>query len=491
MPVFFYLAVLSIRFIMKNKLESFTEFTSALYPHEIEYLLSIQQFQKEDNLKILNQINYNSHNPKNQLSFNKAIDKRTYSYLKNWISESLEKTNVDVYYDWIIGVEQDIMTDRIETHHEKRLLKELENISPSSYYFMKFFRVLQHYRDYLIVRNRTRNYAIINNYLEQNKNNYLISQSLNNKMNEATEKVVFKKILIAEEFTVWETLFSEIYFNETLDGYTRYRAVVRLTILYYTNREFDKLRNVYQHLDRQFKTPVFYSKRILANYYANRAMMHSKLNELNEAEKYGMLSIRYKNSDYLFYLANVADILLRSNKAAEALEILIQSFAEFKKSGNFYYKIGFAVFYIKTLLANQMIDKAHDYGEIFLNAYKREIFEFRWHLFFTTYISALFRAEKYAKIASLIKRYKLVSKEKQLYGTAQYIPFIQIYLAASEYMEGNLSQELVKKQIMQQITDLGQNKFRHRKVLELLQNLAFNLPELMQHIFKELRIQVD
>ncbi len=476
---------------MKNKLESFTTFTSELYPHELDYLLSIQQFQKEENRKILNLINYNSHNPKNQLPFNITIDKRVYSYLKNWITESLERINVDAFYDWLIGVEQDIMTDRIETHQEKRLLKAIEQISPSSYYFMKFIRVMQHYRDYLIVRNRTRNYAIIHNYLEQNKNNYLISQSLNNKMNEATEKVVFKKILIAEEFTVWETLFSEIYYNETVDGYTRYRAAVRLTILYYTNREFDKLRKIYEHLDRQFKTPVFYSKRILANYYANRAMMHSKLNELDEAEKYGMLSIRYKNSDYLFYLSNVVDILLRRQKPADALTLMTQSFNEVKKSGNFYYKIGFASFYIKTLLENNMPDKAHEYGEVFLNGYKREIFEFRWHLFFTSYITALFRAEKYTKIISLVKRYKLANKEKQLYGTAQYIPSIQIFMAASEYLDGNLTQEMVRKNIMQQIMDLGQNRFRHRKVLELMQVLSFNLPHLIQSILIELRINKD
>jgi hypothetical protein len=473
---------------MKNKLESFISFTSELYPHELDYLLSIQQFQKESNVQILKLIHYNSHHPKNQHPYNKTIDKRTYSYLKNWISESLDKINVDLFHQWLIKVEQDIMTDRIDTHEEKRLIKEISNITHSSYYFMKFFRVLQHYRDYLIVRNRTRNYAIINEFLQRYKNNYLLSQSLNNKMNEATEKVVFKKILLAEEFSVWESLFSDIYFNETLDGYTRYRAIVRLTILYYTNREFDKLKLFYEHLDNLFKTPVFYSKRILANYYANRAMMHSKLNELSEAENYGMLSIRYKNSDFLFYLANVCDILLRANKAEEALEVMIQSFSELKKSGNYYYKIGFASFYIKTLVANHQIDKATEYGEIFLNGYRREIFEFRWHLFFTSYFSALFRGEKYSKIISLTRRYKLIAKEKQLIGTAQYIPILQIFMSASEYMEGDISNDNFKKTIIQHFIDLGHNRFRHRRAIELLQTLAYNLPDFIHNILTELRI---
>ncbi|HUW04674.1 MAG TPA: hypothetical protein VMW01_00295 [Williamwhitmania sp.] len=473
---------------MKDKLASFETFTSELYPHELDYLLSIQQFQKESNIKILNLIHYNSRNPKNRLPFDKTVDKRTYSYLKTWIIESLQKVDVDIFHEWLSRVEHDIMTDNIQTSEEKRLLGEMGNITPSSYYFMKFYRVLQHYRDYLIVRNRTRNYTFIGEYLDRYKGNYLQSQSLNNKINEAAEKVVFRKILVAEEFSVWETLFSEIYYNETIDGYTRYRAVIRLTILYYTNREFDKLRMVYDHLDRQFKTSVFYCKRILANYYANRAMMHSKLNQLDDAEKYGLLSIRHTNSDYLFYLVSVVDILLRNKKPHEALQIMVESFPELKKSGNFYYKIGFASYYIKTLVENNMLEKAMDYGEVFLNGYKREIFEFRWHLFFTSYITALFRAEKYSKIISLVRRYKLAAKEKQLLGSAQYLPFIQLYMVSSEYLEGVVSCDNLKKCIMQQIFDLGQNRFRHRKVMELLQTLAQHLPDLIHEVMVELRL---
>ena len=473
---------------MKNKLGSFIDFTSELYPHEVEYLLSIQQFKKEDNKKILLLINHNSQNPKNPMQIDTAIDKRTYSYMKNWIRENLRRINVDHFYEWLIGIEKDIMTDRIDTHAEKKLIKEIDNITPANYYFMKFFRVIQHYRDYVIVRNRPRNYALISHYIERYKGNYLVSQSLNNKMNEATEKVVFKKILIDEEFSVWETLLSDIYFNETLDGYTRYRAVVRLTILYYANREFDKLLKLYDHLDIQFKTPVFFSKRILANYYANRAMLHSKLNELTKAEKFGMLSIRHKNSDYLFYLVSLVDILLHNKKPAEALDLMVKSMPDVKISANYYYKIGYASFYIKTLLENHMTEKALNYGETFLNAFKQEIFEFRWHLFFTSYITALFRAEKYGKIVTLVKRFKLLSKEKQLYGTAQYIPFIQIHMSVVEYLEGRITRENARRNIVKLIMDLGQNRFRHRRVIELLNNLAINLPDLIPEILTELKL---
>ncbi len=473
---------------MKTKLAAFEAFCSELYPHELDYLLSIQQFQKSQNLKLLNLLHYNSINPNNCLPFDKTIDKRTYSYMKNWIQENLQKIDVDIFYDWLSEIEKSIMNDSIQSNQEVELLKNIERVIPTSYYFMKFFRVLQHYRDYLIVRNRHRNYALVSEYLEQYKTNYFNSQQLNNKMNEAEEKVIFKKIWVAEEFMAWEKLFSDIYYNEAIDGYTRYRAVVRLTILYYTNREFDKLKRVYQHLDQQFKKDVFYSKRILANYYANRAMMHSKLNELDEAEKYGFLSIRYHNSDYLFYLINVCDVLLRQGKNQKALDIMVASFSELKKSGNFYYKIGFTCYYIKTLVSNAMICKAIEYAEVFLNGFKDEIFEFRWHLFFTTYIDALFHGEKYSKIVSLARRYKLVTKEKQMKNTPQYLPIIQLYLHASEYMEGITNSEGLKVAFIQHINELGQNKFRHKRVLEVLKTIGNNLPDIVHDVIRDNKI---
>ncbi len=473
---------------MKNKLDAFEKFCAELYPHELDYLLSIQQFQKEENIKILNLIHYNSKNPNNRLPFDKTIDKRTYSYIKSWIQVNLEKIDIDIFYDWVIETEKSIMNDSIQSDQEIILLKKMDEVLPNYYYFMKFYRVLQHYRDYLIVRNRPRNYTIVSNYLERYKSNYLNSQTLNNKMNEATEKVIFKKIWVSEEFETWEKLFTNVYYNEAIDGYTRYRALVRLTILYYTNREFDKLLQVYEHLDQQFKKYVFYSKRILANYYANRAMMHSKLNELDEAEKYGFLSIRYHNSDYLLYLINLCDVLLRQGKNQKALEIMISSFPKLKKSGNFYYRIGFVSFYIKTLVANKQCVKAIDYADVFLNGYKKEIFEFRWHLFFTSYIDALFHSEKYSKIISIVRRYKLIPKEKQMKGTPQYLPIIQLYHKASEYMEGVINSEELKQSFVQHINEIGQNRFRHKRVLEVLKTIESNLPDIIQEVFRENQI---
>ena len=65
---------------MKEKLARFTSFANSLYPHETYYLLSNHQFVDEDNMRILNLINYNCNNQFNTIAYDVTIDKRKYSY---------------------------------------------------------------------------------------------------------------------------------------------------------------------------------------------------------------------------------------------------------------------------------------------------------------------------------------------------------------------------------------------------------------------------
>jgi hypothetical protein len=473
---------------LKSKLALFSSFANSLYPHETDYLLSVQKFQKSDNLKVLQLINYNSKNPLNLLPYDKSIDKRTYSYLKKWVSETLSKIDVDNFYDWLVGIERSVMNDSISPDQEKTLIDKAAAISPANYYFLKFYEVIQLYRDYLMVRNRTVYYSIVSLFLNQYRSEYLSASELNIKLNQAAEKIVSEVSSEGKEFLHWEKLFKENFFNEKLDGYTRYRAVVRLTILYYTNREFDKLRSIYEHLDSMFKTDVFYSRRILSNYYANRAMMHSKLNELDLAESFGYLSIRRKNSDYLFYLVNLCGVLLRREKNHEALQILVHSIPELKKTSSYYYKIGFVAFYIKTLVAVNQVRKAVDYGTSYLESYKKEIFEHRWHLFFSAYLQALLRAEKYARVLSLNRRFKLLVLERQTKGKAIYVPLIFWYIILAEYMEGTISSEELKQSILKSGQELLDNEYKHRKINELLDDIAVTIPDIIREVREELSL---
>lgn len=472
---------------MRAKLNTFLEFTQSLYPHEIDYLLSVQNFSKQSNLKILHQIQSNSllQIPR---AFDTHIDKRTYSYVKTWIQDALAKIDVDVFFEWLIMVEKKILTDVISPVDEAQILVNIKNIKPTHYYFIRFYELLQYYRDYLLVRSRTKYNRVVSDYLEKHKSNYLKSTETNQQLHLITAEIVKKENTDAGELILAENLLQSIYYDENLDAYTRYRAIVRITIFFYNNRQFDKQLAIYKHLDELFKTPIFYSKRLLANYYANRAMMHFKLNEPALAEKYGYLSIKNKNSDYLFYLINLCGVLLKEGKKTEAFKLMRDSIPELKNTNNNYYKIGFVSFYIKTLIVNQKSDKAVEYAAGYFDAYKKEIFEHRWHLFFCAYLQALIQVEKYSKVLSLTRRYKLVNKEKQRIDRADYLPIIQFYSYLAEYLENIITKEKLISSLVKASQDLMNDKYRSRKIIELLDELALSLPEEIKMIKKELGI---
>ncbi len=453
------------------KLSKFTQFANSLYPHELDYLIDIQRFENSENVKILNHIRYNTLNPKNLLPYDSQIDKRRYNYLTNWINNQLNEIDVDAFFDWLMRYEEKVMTDIILPDEEKEILQKAQIISQTHYYFIKFYELLKHYRDYLLIRNRMEYYQPVAHYLKENEFSYKKSIEINEELNKATVDIVSQHSNSQIESLQWENFLKSIFCDSQLDGYTRYRSAVRLTYMYYNYREFENLRTIYDSLDKFFKTSIFYSKRILTNYYANRAMMHSKLLELNEAEKYGYLSIRHVNSDYIFYLLNLCGVLLKSKKSKEALNLMQTASGQLKKTSNYYYRIGFSAFYVKTLVVNAMYKNAEEYAETFWQAYKSEILSTRWHLFFSSFFQALAFTEKYNRIISLSKSYKLINKEKQQIGNAKYLPILFWYNTLAEYMTGKISGAKLEQIIIKSANLLVQHNYKMKKVKELLDEL--------------------
>ena len=461
---------------MRLKLVTFSDFANHLYPHEADYLLSIQNFSKGVNSQILNTLHYNSNNPDKPREFDPGIDKRSYSYIKTWITQALDKADVDKFYEWLAHTEKQVMIDAITPDEEKEILAYLKTINPSKYFFLRYYELLQYFRDYLLIRVRNKFYKPINTYLQKYESAYHRSMAINIRLNQAAEDIIRQHETLDAEPIHYSSFLQTTFNNVSLDGYTRYRAAVRLTFLYYNYREFDNLRVVYDELDKLFKTDVFYSKRLLANYYSNRAMMHSKLNELTLAEKFGYLSIRQKNSDFLFYLANLCAVLLRSAKYDKALKLMSSSIPELKKTNSFYNKIGFASFYIRTLVYNKMAKNAVSYATTFLDAYKKEIFETRWHLFFTAYSQALLSDEKYSRLLAIAKRYNLLDLEKKYMAKTVYMPVLMWYNEVALYMEGKQSKEKLIETITASAQLLLQNRYIAGRINELLDNLSDSIP---------------
>lgn len=461
---------------MRLKLVTFSDFANHLYPHEADYLLSIQNFSKGVNTQILNTLHCNCHNPHKKREYDVEIDKRSYSYVKTWIVQALDKADVDKFYEWLAYTEKQVMIDAITPDEEKEILAYIKTINPSKYFFLRYYELLQYFRDYLLIRVRNKFYKPINTYLQEYESAYHRSMAINIKLNQAAEEIIRQHETLDAEPLHYSDFLQTTFSDSTLDGYTRYRAAVRLTFLYYNYREFENLRVVYDELDKLFKTEVFYSKRLLANYYSNRAMMHSKLNELAPAEKFGYLSIRQKNSDYLFYLANLCAVLLRSAQYDKALKLMSSSIPELKKTNSFYNKIGFASFYIRTLVYNKMAKNAVSYATTFLDAYKKEIFETRWHLFFTAYSQALLSAEKYNRLLAITKRYNLLNLEKKYMDKSVYIPVLLWHNEVALYMEGKQNKEKLVETITSSAQMLLRNKYIAGRINELLDNLSDSVP---------------
>lgn len=464
------------------QLTKFSSFSNSLYPHEVVYLDSIQNFQDDQTVKIMDRIRYNVNNPDKAKAYYPEIDKRKYSNLMKWIREKLSAADVDVFFEWGIEMDKKVNMDNLLPEDEKKLLKFVKIITPTSYFFMRFYELLNAYRDFLLIRTRIFYYMPVQDYLLKYEAAYLNSLEINRKLNEAAVDIIKQHTTTEGDSDQWEDFLMKTFSDKSIDGFTRYKAFVRITYVYYNYRLFDKLRDIYESLDREIHTRIFYSKRILANYYANRAMMHSMFREMDLAEKYAFMSVRQKNSDYIFYLIKLCNILLLKNKNARALELMTQNIPEMKNTNSMYSRIGFVSVYLRSLNKNKMYAEAESYGDSFLAAYKNDIFNYRWHIFFCAYFQAFLKQEKYVKLISLEKRYNLVQREKEFIGKARYIPTILWYQSLARYQEGKISETQFKEIILDSGGEMLENKYKNMRIKELHNELFDFSPNVFSEV---------
>jgi len=437
---------------LKTKLKKFTAFAAEILPHEADYLTSIQQFEDAEKEEILKRVSANAHGQQNKMPFNTKIDKRKYSSLMDWIQKRLDNIDVDSYFEWVNDMDRKVITDAISHEEEKVLLKRIKNYEHPVHNFMKFYELVQNYRHYLLIRLRHKDYQEVNDFIEKYKADYDYSKEVNQKLHQATVDIIEQFNLKKGDSKQWEDWLLSLFKNENLDGFNRYMAVVRLTFLYFNSREFEKLKEVYDRLDELLARGIFYTRRILYNYYANRLMLHSKFDVLQQAEEYGYLSIRQKNADHVQYLSNFSSILIRRGKIEEALNLLKESFSEVQKSSNFYHKIGFISFYIKCLNLNNQPQRGEMLADSFLRIYKDEILKERWYSFFTAYIQGLIKQEKYDKILQVFRRYNLIAKDEEDSNKSIYLPTIRWYYEIALLKVGRLE----AKELVESIVDFSQ-----------------------------------
>lgn len=467
---------------MRNKLEKFTSFANSLLPHETAYLLAVQQFEDKIKLGILELIDRNCRQIRHFTPYDPNIDKRKYSNLKKWINEKLEQIDVDMQFERMSRLEQKIMTDAIAPKEEKALIRQIKRYKKPGYYFTKFYELIELYRHFLLIRMRYDHHRLADAFLKKYRDKYQESKVVYQKMHEATLDIVKQYSQNSAHSKHWEQWLSEVYYNEELDGLNRYLALVRLIFIYFNYRDFEKLRPKFDYIDNLFNQGVYYSRRLLLNYYANRLMLHTKFHEYDKAEYYGYLSIRDKNNDYIMYVNNLSAVLLREHKYKAALELMRKAYPEMKATTSFHSRVGFVAFYLKCLNFNEQYRNAENYAESFLRAYRKEVFEYRWHIFFSSYLEALLKQEKYSKLLKVMQKYRLLEHDCAYQQNANYLPTIVWYNAIARYKEMYLPKEELSEMLQKSIETLEGADAKRYQLKDLLNQIRKLIPGIVHRL---------
>jgi len=442
-------------------------------PHEISYLETVAQFHNEANNSIFNQIIKFKNTGK--LKLDPSIDKRKYTYLKIWIREKLLAIDVDFMLGELLSLEKKVMTDNVLPSDEKAILSIIKTDEQLPYYFMRIYELARDFRSFLLVRMRFQYLEPVNKYLDHFHETYKNSREVFDKLNQATLDITDQYTQKANNAINWEGFLTDVFYDKKMDGLNRYYAIVRLTFLFYNKNQLDKIETLYDDLDKLFEQGNFYCRRILSNYYSNRLILHAKMNKLDLAEKYGYLSLRDHGSDFVHYLNSLCSVLLRLKKNSTALDLMQKSIPELKKTMSYHNRVGFASIFIKSLNANAKAQEAESYGSTFFTAYKEKVLEYRWHSFFTAWIQSMIMQEKYDKVLTICRRYKVIDKEREYSKKPGYIPTIAWYFLLSKYKSGEMDFEKLKFEM---------GKFNNQDSLkmgitELFHEIGHHVPELL------------
>ena len=467
---------------MRSKLQKFTEFAQTLLPHETAYLLSVQQFDDKVKLAILERIHNNCRPLHPFVAYDDELDKRKYSNLKQWVTERLHAVDVDAQYEWLLEVERQIETDSIAPAVEEQLLAFLRSCTPTDYHFAKCCELARLYRHFLLIRMRYAEHREVEDFLLQFQDAYERSRQVREQLHAATRDIVHQYSKHATESIQWETWLTDVFHDETLDGWNRYMALVRLTFIYYNYRRFEPLREKYDYLDALFLQGKYYSKRLLINYYGNRLLLHSRFQEYDEAEYYGYLSVRVKTADYIHYVNNLCALLLRRKKYTEALVVMKTALPESRTTHSFHNKIGFVALYLRCLHHTAQHRAAENYADAYLRAWRKEIFEHRWHAFFTAWFEVLLAQKNYQKIMKLADKHQLPERDEAFAGKSFYLPAIPWYYAIAAFRTQRWQGARVRERMLRPLEKMALHADKITQIEELLEEIKGHAPAIAEEV---------
>lgn len=468
---------------MKHRFATFRQFAEDLLPHEYLLLQGQARFEDEENRYLLRQLGEICVH-RREVDFREDIDKRKYSALIGWARKRLDRLDADRHFEQLNELHRRIMTDQITPEDEKALLALCNEVQPD-FYFSRLYHLLLDFRQFLQIRLRHREHGLVDAFLKKYEDLYRYGRQTLEALHDVTEQITHQyttgKAVDADKTLALARWFQD----EKLDGFSRYNALVRLTFIYYNQRSYNELLPLYEQFEKWLVEGKFYARRILVNYYGNRLLMHSHLDQLVEAERYGRLSLRVHTTDYLHYLNNLAAVLHRAGKAAEALVLLRNGFAEVKHTTNFHNRTGFVAIYLRCLNACGKAREAEQYAETFLGAFREAVFQHRWHPFFSAYLQALAQQQKFAKLMRVVKLNKLLPLDEGYRSRASYLPIIPWLYALAAYRETQLDEKEVLSKLKSDLAQFHADVHRRQQLLAWCDEWKSLAPALLQKVKSE------
>lgn len=439
------------------KLKKFVAFTETLLPHEVSLLNQIKQFRDEDRLHIFETVYHNTHAGGFKKDFDTTINKRKYSHLMQWMQTNLEEHDTDHLYRKLNDLDTRIKADLIDTQEEKELLKLLGEYKPHHYHFLRFYEIVKSYLNFLLIRVRMNDYQMINNFIHLYQDEYSRSKDLFSRVTQATSDIVedYHKNILTEKSTRWLPWLEKNIEDRSLDGLNRYQSLVLLTYLALMDqRHIQKTLQYYGDIEEDIVSGLYYSRKLLINYYGNKQLLLMKLHKHDLALHYGELSIKQDGPDYIMYLTNFSFNLLRLGKASRALKLLQEALPYVKNMSNRYNRTLFITSLIRCYNQNDAHDKACRYAENQLELYEKDILEHNWNRFFRNYFESLIYTGQYHMVKRLINKYNLLEKEHIQLSEYTGYPYFKWFSKLTSYKEGNISEKRFKEQVNREIETL-------------------------------------
>ncbi len=425
---------------MRKRLNAFSEFAKTILPNEIDFLIASNQLQDEDRLAILERIRSNISQHPPEEAYDLSIDKRTYSHLKNWIVKQLCRNDVDEFYHWISEIDVKIVHDSISPEEERKFLKLIQEYEAPGFYFTRLFEVLQHYSNFLLIRLRYKDHQIVDDLLNSSREAYLRHKGIEEKLREASTDIV-KKYNQRGGLPKWKGWLSDIFEDESVQGYFRYQALIRLHFMDLHAEDNSELLDQYAVMGRYFSQGKFYSKRLLVNYYHNLMLLHHKNRQYEEALQYGYLSTRVATHDFLLHVNNLCDVLVHLKRYEEGLKLLRSASKEARNTNNFFNRVGYVSSMMRCLIGTGNPASAVSYGSSFLGVYKKEIMKYRWFRFFYTFLEALVRAGEFKEVIRVGKKHRLLELEAKEVSDQDGYGKLTILTQLANYLAGELDRQ--------------------------------------------------